>query len=609
MIFIIPQYIPPSHSFVQPSFAMSSIYISCMSPAFSRASRSTRIQSIGGFQNRYYSTGPTAMAVTSDAQIVRRSANYPPSIWSYSYLQSLTNNYVGEKYETMSHSLIEAVRKMISEDGAVQDPLSTLELVDDIQRLGVSYHFRDEISIVLKMIYHCYYEVHENLKKSDLNFRALGFRLLRQHGYHIPQEIFEDIEYEIRNVKSHVPEDIVGMLNLYEASFLAVEGEGILDEAREFITKCLKVILEKNSICNQFMLMLISHALELPLLWRPPRFEAIWFMEAYKMKSDMNSLLLEFAELDFNILQGIHQDDLKYTSRWWDGLGWDKNLSFARDRLVESSMWAVNACHEPPYGVLRRSITKLISMINVIDDIYDVYGTLDELKQFTEFVKRWDSNAIEELPHYMKICFLGLYNTINEMAYNTLTKNELLVIPYVKKSWVDYCEANMVEAEWFDSGYIPTLEEYLKNSCITISLPVILSNIYFFTSHDITGEALKNVVHYSSMILRLADDLGTSSAELERGDIPKSIQCYMHETGAYEEEAKAYIKKLIMRTWKRLNKERMSVNHPDSRIFIECATNLGRMGQFTYNKHEDLFGSPDDWYTSQAISLLFNPKS
>ncbi|KAI7736799.1 hypothetical protein M8C21_011234, partial [Ambrosia artemisiifolia] len=534
-------------------------------------------------------------ATNTYTSTVRRSANYPPSLWSYDYIQSLTNNYVGEKYETRSRTLIESARTLILEGNVAEDPLSTLELVDDLQRLGISYHFKKEISSVLDKIYIYYFKANEDLRnKSKFNLKALGFRLLRQHGYLVSQELFEDIKDENGNIKDNLKEDIVGMLNLYEASFLAVEDENILDEAREFTSKCLKEMLEKRNICNESMMMLISHALELPLLWRPPRFETIWFIEAYKRRSNMRPLLLELAELDFNIVQGIHQEDLKHLSRWWKGLGWNKKLGFARDRLVESFMWSVGASYQPSLGVLRTNVTKLISLVNVVDDIYDVYGTLDELEQFTDVVRRWDINAIEELPDYMKICFIGLYNTINEMAYNTLTSQELLVIPYVKKMWTDYCEANLLEAQWFNSGYTPTLEEYLKNSCITISLPLIIANVFPFTSKDIIGEAsLHNVVQCSSLLLRLADDLGTSMAELKRGDVPKSIQCYMHETGATEEKARDHIKNLIMDTWKKLNKERASVNCPSSQILVECATNLGRMGQFTY-QYADVFGSPDD---------------
>ncbi|MFS7957122.1 putative lyase [Helianthus anomalus] len=112
---------------------------------------------------------------------------------------------------------------LISNGTVVEDPLSMLELVEDLQRLGISYHFKEEISSVLKMIYIYHFKANENRNK------------LRQHGYHIPKgKIFEDIKDENGNIKANVREDIVGLLNLYEASFLAVEDEKILDEAREF---------------------------------------------------------------------------------------------------------------------------------------------------------------------------------------------------------------------------------------------------------------------------------------------------------------------------------------------------------------------------------------
>lgn len=255
----------------------------------------------------------------------------------------------------MSHNLKEKVRNLISRETSVENPLSTLQIVDDLQRLGISYHFKNEISDLLKTIYSRYYEASENWNKMNLNLKALGFRLLRQHGYHIPQgnaclfhglekylstisfngvilpstfvflfywwfffseEIFEDIMDGSGSIKDDIRKDFVGMLNLYEASFHAVDDESILDETREFTSKCLRDELEKNNIVDKSTRMLVKHALENPLLWRLPRFESIWFIEAYKGRNDMIPLLFEFAELDYNILQGIHQEDLKFTSRY-----------------------------------------------------------------------------------------------------------------------------------------------------------------------------------------------------------------------------------------------------------------------------------------------------
>ncbi|KAK9078610.1 hypothetical protein SSX86_002667 [Deinandra increscens subsp. villosa] len=586
---------------------MASIFISSPTLGFSSSSPRIRRRHVSGFQNISYSRAqPAMMVVTTDAPVViRRSAHYPPSEWSYDFLQSLAGNTVVERYETTSHNLKEQVRSLISkETSSVENPLSTLRLVDDLQRLGISYHFKDEISNMLKMIYGCYYEAHENWVKMSLNLKALGFRLLRQHGYHIPQEIFEDdIKDESGSIK-----DVEGLLNLYEASFYAVDDEHILDETREFTRKRLREELDKNNIVNKSTRMLVSHALENPLLWRLPRFESIWFIEAYKGRSDMIPLLFEFAELDYNILQGIHQHDLKFTSRWWAGLNWDKKLEFARDRMVESFMWSVGANHEPQFSVQRRNVTKVITMVNVVDDVYDVYGTLDELERFTEVVRRWDVNAAEGLPEYMKICFLGLNNSLNEMGYQTLTDKGSFVIPYVKKAWIDYCEANLVEARWFNSGYTPTLEEYLNNSRTTVAIPVIVSCAYFLDSNVSIGKELQNVIQWSAVVLRLADDLGTASAELARGDVPKAVQCYMHETGVSEEEARAYIKSLIIEAYKKITKERIACKSPALQVFMECASNLGRMGQFTYERG-DIFGAPDDLYKDHQMSLLFDPIS
>ena len=92
---------------------------------------------------------------------------------------------------------------------------------------------------------------------------------------------------------------------------------------------------------------------------------------------------------------------------------------------------------------------------------------------------------------------------------------------------------------------------------------------------------------------------------MERGDTLKSIQLYMHETGATEQEARSYIKSLIDKTWKKLNKERAIVNSESSREFIDYATNLARMAQFMYGEGDKDFRL--DVIKSHVLSLLFTP--
>ena len=83
--------------------------------------------------------------------------------------------------------LKEEIRMMVI--ASVQNPLVKLNLVDSIQRLGVSYHFEDEIDQFLEHMYVSYNNSllfsSNDSQDDDLHISALLFRLLRQHGYRI----------------------------------------------------------------------------------------------------------------------------------------------------------------------------------------------------------------------------------------------------------------------------------------------------------------------------------------------------------------------------------------------------------------------------------------
>jgi (-)-alpha-terpineol synthase len=126
-------------------------------------------------------------------------------------------------------------------------------------------------------------------------------------------EIFNSFKNEIGNFKESLGDDTKGMLCLYEASFLLIEGESILEEARDFTTRQLKEYIKQNK--DQNLSIMVSHALEIPLHWRMLRLEARWFIDVYRSRKEMNPTLLELAELDFNMVQAAHQEDLKQVSR------------------------------------------------------------------------------------------------------------------------------------------------------------------------------------------------------------------------------------------------------------------------------------------------------
>lgn len=90
-----------------------------------------------------------------------------------------------KKLNERATELEEEVRHMINRVDT--EPLSLLELIDNVQRLGLTYKFEEDI---VKALDDKIALLNENEKhKSGLHATALRFRLLRQHGFHVSQGI------------------------------------------------------------------------------------------------------------------------------------------------------------------------------------------------------------------------------------------------------------------------------------------------------------------------------------------------------------------------------------------------------------------------------------
>ncbi|XP_043699312.1 probable terpene synthase 9, partial [Telopea speciosissima] len=534
----------------------------------------------------------------------RRSAHYHPSIWDHKFIESLKNPYTNELSHARLEELKQEVKLLIL---STKDPLVRLKLIDSIQRLGVAYHFEEEIKESLLLHHLVYLEGND-----DLYTAALKFRLFREHGYQISSDVFNEFKNNdgsFMDSSSNEAEGLEGLLCLYEASHLGMNGEAVLEEAMEFSLSRLKSSLMKQ---------LVQQSLEVPLHWRMVRLEARNFINVYEKEhmKESSSILLELAKLDFNIVQSVHQRDLQELSRWWTDLAFKEELCFARDRLVENFLWAVGIIYEPEFSKCRIGLTKLISILTIIDDIYDVYGSLDELELFTKAVDRWDIKAVGDLPNYMKSCFLALLNFGNGIVYDAQRDLGLNILPYLIKEWVRLCRAYMMEARWFYKGYTPGLEEYLGNAWISVGGPVAMVHAYFLQlqgrilsadeSLDCLNHRSDDLFYWASIITRLVDDLGTSQAEMERGDVHKSIQCYMKEKGVSEEKAREHIECLVRDSWKKLNECAQSCGLP--KWVVDMALNMARTSQCIF-QHGDGIGTPGGVTKDRVVSLFIEPLS
>uniref|UniRef100_M4C949 Uncharacterized protein n=1 Tax=Brassica campestris TaxID=3711 RepID=M4C949_BRACM len=462
--------------------------------------------------------------------VLRRSANYQPSLWDHHHLLSVENKYTKDESVHERDLLKENVRKMLNDERTTH--LEQLELIDDLQKLGVSYHFEREIDNILTFTYH---KDRRNFVEYDMEYdlhaTALEFRLLRQHGFNVPEDVFDVFMENCGKFDSH---DINGLLSLYEASYLSTKSDTKLQKnVRVFATQQLKNFVDTHgskdlASCDVEM---VVQALDMPYHWRMGRLATRWYIDMYGKRLHKNPMLLEFSKLDFNIVQAVYQEELKYVSSWWRETGLANQLHFSRDRIVENYFWTTGQIQEPQFGNVRRIITKVNALLTTIDDIYDIYGTLEELQLFTAAFENWDVNRLDDLPEYMRLCFLVVYNEVNNIGCDILRNKDINVIPFLKKS-----------------------------------------------------------------------------DEMARGDVLKSIQCYMNETGVSEEKARMHVHKMINDMWDEMNYEKIE-NHSSliPQDFAETVINLARMSQCMY-QYGDGHGCPEkSKVIDRVMSVLFSP--
>ncbi|KAG6746084.1 hypothetical protein POTOM_050597 [Populus tomentosa] len=260
-------------------------------------------------------------------EIIRRTANFHPSIWGDQFISHLPKDKVREAIELQE---IEKLREQFKREllAAASNSSQQLDLIDAIQRLGVAYHFETEIEEALQHIYNNRIDMEDE----DLYNTALGFRLLRQHGYNVSCDIFNKFKDDKGYFKQ--PNDARGILGLYEAAHLAVHGEDILDEALAFTTIHLKSMASSP---NCPLTAKVSHALNQPIRRGVPRLESRRYISIYQDDPSCNKTLLRLAKLNFNLLQDLHKEELaEITSEIEEKLakeGWSYRAHYGKEAM------------------------------------------------------------------------------------------------------------------------------------------------------------------------------------------------------------------------------------------------------------------------------------
>ncbi|KAL1103017.1 hypothetical protein V6Z11_D05G407500 [Gossypium hirsutum] len=354
---------------------------------------------------------PSSSPLSSNKDEMRPKSDFQPSIWGNLFLTCPDKN-IDDETEKHHQQLKEEVRKMIV--APMANSTQKLTFIDSVQRLGV------------------------------------------KHGFNVSCEVFNKFKGEQGNVNSFVTIDVRGLLELYEASYLRVHGEDILDEAISFTTNHLSLVVAS---LDYLLSEQVSHALKQSIRRGLPRVEARHYLSVYQDIESHNKALLEFAKIDFNMLQLLHRKELSEICRWWKDLDVRRKFPYARDRVVEGYFWTLGVYFEPQYSLGRKIFTKVIAMSSIIDDTYDSYATYDKLIPYTAAIERCDIKCIDQLPEYMKLSYKALLDIFEEMEQLVAKHERQYRVEYVKNEFKHRKEDDWSTVDYYMEEYGVTAEE------------------------------------------------------------------------------------------------------------------------------------------------------
>ncbi|KAG8370746.1 hypothetical protein BUALT_Bualt13G0015600 [Buddleja alternifolia] len=531
------------------------------------------------------------MELKNQTVVSRPLANFHPDVWGNCFLLPTPESNGGPE-EQVVEKVKEEMKRELRESS--KDYMRQLGLIDAIQRLGIEHHFEVEIDEALQNIFEKFDDYCKD--NEDMYITALGFRLLRQHGFRVSCDIFEkfkDAKGEFKLVPN--VEDVMGVLEFYEATYLRVHGEDVLDHGFIFAKNYLESVLPSltNPIADQ-----VDHALHQYSNRRGlPRLEARHYISIYGQYSSHHQTLLRLAKLDFNLLQSMHKRELSEMCRWWKlDLEVPKKLSYVRDRMVETYFWVSGVYYEPKYAIARKITTKVQAMASIIDDTFDAYGTLEELEILTEAIERWSFSCVDQLPEYMKNFYKVLLELFEEIEEEMVKQGASYRVSYGKEAIKYLCRAYYAETKWKQEEYKPTTEEYLRlaNKTCGYTTLVIIS---FLGMGDIpTKEAFDWVLTQpapiiaASTICRLKDDIVGHEFDREREHIASAVELYTEEHNVSKEEAVDEFNNRIEAAWKDINEGFLIKPTLIPAPLLYRILNYTRVIEVMYTK--------GDWYTN-----------
>nr|CAD39717.1 OSJNBa0052P16.14 [Oryza sativa Japonica Group] len=342
---------------------------------------------------------------------------------------------------------------------------SQLSMVDTLVNIGISRHFSSDIKRILDKTYILWSQRDEEVML-DLPTCAMAFRLLRMNGYGVSSDDLSHVAEAstFHNSVEGYLDDTKSLLELYKASKVSLsENEPILEKMGCWSGSLLKEKLCSDDIRGTPILREVEYALKFPFYATLEPLDHKWNIENF----------------DARAYQKIKT----------------KNMP----------------CH------VNEDLLALAA-----EDFSFCQSTYQNEIQHLE---RWDQyHKVEFYSENVKAVFFALYSTVNQLGAMASAVQNRDVTKYNVESWLDYLRSLATDAEWQRSKYVPTMEEYMKNSIVTFALgPTILIALYFM-GQNLWEDIVKNAEYDELFRLmntcgRLQNDIQSFERECKDGKL------------------------------------------------------------------------------------------
>ncbi|GJN39710.1 hypothetical protein PR202_gb28845 [Eleusine coracana subsp. coracana] len=465
------------------------------------------------------------VALASESQ--RRPQPFTPSPWGDFFLnhRPCTTTQLVSMRER-ARAVQEEVRKTILEATASSDLIRKLELVDTLQRIGVDYHYKEEIHELL----HGVYDDSDDGGYDDLYLTSLRFYLLRKHGYTVSSDVFLKFRDEKGNISS---DDVNCLMTLYDAAHMRTHGEQILDNIITCNKSRLQHLLKTNlrpDLADE-----VLFTLETPRFRRVERVEAQRYISVYEKQATRDETVLELAKLDYNILQALYCEELKELTIY--STTEESNIF---TRAIER--WDKQMVEQFP-DYLKAILINILNATNKIEEDLKLQGykhaemfkkmVIDTARFYSAEVKWRDEHYIPD--------------TIEEHLKISLPSSgcmQIATMAFILLGDVTSKE----DVEWAF-----TFPKIIRGVCI---------------------------------VARIGNDIVSHEREAATKHVASTVQACMKQYGGTVEEANDKLRVIIEEAWMDMVEECLDQKHP--MVLLEKAVNIARTMDFMY-KREDMY--------------------